>query len=376
MRFMLCSTTLIVITLLNGCKNSPTESVVNNYYYTSDSLTNSNVKPKVTFTVPSDKAIGPFNNTMGGDPTSPLITIQLNKLINVADLDPRSVRLTTDNVDYNLYLSDYVYENTYSNPFMRNILIFAVPFKYLANKTYTVTVDSTLIDIDGYKLSTPYIFSFVPEPRFRVYSESPGYDNLSTISSSPLSLNLNSDVDSSFFGKIQIVPPIRGKWQYNPTSYFLPTVDSSVVYFVYQDTLLYDTKYTISVAADAKDANGLVIGSTFQSSFTTEPFEIASWTSSSETGVSGFSYPNYFSFYFDGALDTSTVRSSVVITPTVSFSISFSNYQYNIGSFSLELQNSQILPNTTYTITLKTTLTSKNGTHMKVPFSYPFTTGS
>ena len=376
MKSTLCSITLIVIILLNGCKNSPTESVVNNYFYSSDSLTNTSVKPKVTYTVPSDKGIGPFNNNLGGNPTSPLITIQFNKLINVVDLDAKSVRLTADNVDYYLSLSDYEYQSAYLNPIMRNILIYAVPFKYLANKTYTVTVDSTLADVDGYRLSVPYVFSFVPEPRFRVYSGSPDYDDVGTIPYSSLSLTLNSNVDSSFFGKIQIAPPIKGRWQYSQSNYYATAVDSTVVYCVYQDTLLYDTKYTISVASDAKDANGLVMGTSFQSSFTTVPFELTSWSSLYETGTGGFSFPNDFNFYFDGTLDTSTVRSSIVITPVVTYLLSFGSYDATLSMFNLELQNNQIRPNTTYTISLKTTITSKNGTHMKVPFTYPFTTGS
>lgn len=374
MRLLIFLSISTLIIFLTGCKGTPTETVTNNYY-TGDSLSNPSVLPKIIFTDPANGAVGPFNSYLYGySPTSPLITIQFNKLYNVQNLRSNSIRLTMDGISSNLYPSDYQTGVGYLNPYLRNILIMEVRSKYLAGKTYTITVDTTLIDIHGYKLSQPYIFSFVPEPRFRMYYGYPNSDAVYPSESISLSITLNSSVDSTFFKKIQISPSIKGNWQFGSSGY--NGIDSTVIYYPTKDTLLFDTKYSISIAGDAKDANGLLISGPSQFSFTTEPLQISSYGYSTGTGPGGFSFPNNFSFRFNGLLDTSTVRSSITITPSVPITISFNSYGGGFNSINMVLQSNKMSPNTLYQITLSTGIRSKNGSYMKKPFTYSFTSGS
>jgi hypothetical protein len=371
---------LSLLIIFTGCKDSATNPVTNNYYYEGDSLSDPHVMPKVIFTNPANGAVGPFiNYDLYNTPQGPQITIQFNKLINIINFNSNSIRLSTQDASYYLTFADYSYSDGYANPSLRNILIFRVSQKYLANKVYTVTVDTTLSDVHGYRLNSPYVFSYTPEPQFRVYSGSPSSlssssNGINPGSFSPITIDLNSKVDTPFFSKIQISPSVNGKWVFTPYSY--STSDSTTVYFTSTDTLLFDTKYTISVAGNAKDANGLIINAPYQFSFTTQPFQVILNGWSSYTGPGGFAVPTNLDFSFNGLIDTSTVRSSISITPYLSFDLSFnysgSNYQYVYVNPNVQ----QMQRNTTYTITINNTVRSIKGVYLKNPYSYSITTGS
>ena len=374
--FLLCLVGIFV-----GCKDTPAGPVTNNYYYNIDSLSNPNIMPKVIFTNPANGAVGPFiSYDLYNSPRSPQITIQFNKLINILNLSSNSIRLSTNNVSYSLTLADYNYSTSYASPSLRNILIFSLGLKYLANKVYTVTVDTTLSDVHGNRLSSPYVFSYTPEPQFRVYSGNPSSqyyytDGINPGSFSPITIDLNSKVDATFFSQIQISPSINGTWVFNPYSY--NTSDSTTVYFTSTDTLLFDTKYTVTVAGSAKDANGLFINAPYQFSFATQPFQVVLNGWSSSTGPGGFTVPTNLDFTFNSFIDPSTVRSSILISPNISFDLTF-YYSFN-GAYRdvyINPNMQQMQRNTTYKITINNTVRSRKGVYLKNPYSYSFTTGS
>ncbi len=359
-----------------GCKESPNSPVTNNYYYYTDSLSDPAVKPKVIFTNPANGAVGPFSNDAiynANIQAGPQIVIQFNKLMNVFNLSSTNVRLTANNVAYPISLADYSY-----SPGLSNLLVFGVGYKYLAGKIYTVTVDTTLLDVHGYKLSAPYTFSFTPEPQFRVYSGTPtsaAYpDGINPGEFSPIIVDLNSKIDTTIFNKFQISPAIAGEWVLNPYTYF--AADSTTAYFVSTDTLAFDTQYTVSVRAGANDVNGLLTKAPYQFSFTTQPFSaiVESW--SSTTGPGGFTVFENIDYSFDGFVDTASIRPSISISPSLSFNLSF--YSYNGGYRDVYLMPNiqQMQRNTTYTITMSTAARSRKGTHLKNAYSYSFTTGT
>lgn len=366
--------TLLYILLLTpiliafGCKEAPNGPVTNNYYYSSDSLSDPNIKPKVIFTNPANGAVGPFitddSNTY---PNSAQIIIQFNKLMNVYYND-NSIRLTVNNTSHNL---------TFVPPYLNNILSFSTSTKYLAKKVYTVTVDTTLFDVDGYRLSSPYIFSYTPEPQFRVYNGSPtSYDfpdGINPGSVGPINLDLNSTIDTTFFSKIQISPAAAGYWILDAADGY--SGDSTFAHFILSDTLLFDTKYTVSVAAGAKDANGLSTTAPFQFSFATQPFEVLSSYYNLSSVPGGFAVVNIISFTFNGFIDTSSVRSAISISPSLSFNLSF---PADNGGF----QEVDVLPNvnqmqrkTTYTVTINSSVRCIRGAYLKNPYSYSVVTG-
>jgi Bacterial Ig-like domain len=364
---------VMLISLLFGCKDAP---VTNIYYSSTDSLSDPNIKPKVIFTNPANGAVGPFNNDdVYNSLSTPQIVIQFNKLMDDYNLGggSGSVRLTSDKSSYPLYLLSL--NNT---PGLSNVLIFSLGYKYLANAKYTVTVDTTLFDVHGYRLSAPYVFSYLPEPQFRVYSCSPNSynypDGIYPGSFSPITLNLNSKIDSTFFSKIQISPPIAGHWAFNVPYYY--SSDSTVAYFSSTDTLLFDTKYSVTVPAGAMDVDGLATKAPFQSSFVTQPFEVSSSGWSSITGPGGFMVMSDIYFSFNATIDTSSVRSSIFISPNLQFNLSFLSVYGGYMEIDVRPNTEQMQRNTTYKITINNTLRSSKGTYLKNSYSTSVATGS
>ncbi len=376
---------LIFFVSFYGCDQVPSESVTNNYYTViGDSLRDPSVMPKIVFTNPVNGSTGPFNNP---DPTqsskSSRITIQLNKLINILDLNSSTVTLRSNNVINPIMFADFVYTSgngyQYQDPYVRNILIYTVQDKYLAGRTYTLTIDTTLADVHGNRLSKPYSISFVPEPSFRVYNVSPTGNTVEADSyypsdySSKISVMFNSKLDSSILNKFTITPPVPGNWSLSNNYYN----DSTMVIFNQLIPFTYNTKYTVSVSGTSTDANDLMIKSPYQFSFTTVPFSVQLNSYSIGQGPGGFNVMNNLGFQFNGPVDTSTVRSAIVVTPSIAYTLSFytnrSIYQYS--GVRVNFNEQQFLPNTTYTITVKPNVKSMMGDGMKDQYTYSYTTG-
>ena len=210
----------VLLFFISGCDQSPIE---NNYYYTGvDSLSDPNTMPRVVFTNPANGSYGPFGNI---DPTQysgpQQITIQFNKLLNIKNIAPTSIILRTDDADYPLSLID-----GYGTIF-NHILVFNVDDRYLASKTYTLIIDTTLTDIHGNKLSAPHIVSFIPEPKFRLFRIYPSSDDIEPSSISSLYLYFNSKVDTTIFSSFSITPNIDGNWTLGDNSYYY---DSLIAY--------------------------------------------------------------------------------------------------------------------------------------------------
>lgn len=365
---------LIIFMVLCSCEKSPTENYYINNYYLSDSLTNPNVQPAVIFTNPKDGDIGPFKDyDRYENLPNPKFTIQFNKLINIPDLPSDAILLkvgeTVIPIDLYNFHED---EDDYSPIFFQNILMFRAPYHiYMANTTYTVTIDTTLEDVHGYRLPEPYTFSFMPEPYFRVYWGYPNVDNISPIHLGDITMNFNSVLNADIFNKISISPEIRGAWRFE-IRYFNP---SYIAYWV-SDTIMHETTYIVSVSEDAQDANGLTIHEPYQFSFTTSPFEVncRGWSGHYHNG---FMVYNDIRFGFNGIVDTSSVKPSMNITPTIPYNISFiATYGVENTGIKIMFDEDQMEESTTYEIAIDTTVHSIKGAHLKEPFSYSFTTGS
>jgi len=352
---------LIILLYAGGCKESPTA----NYYNINvvDSLSNPDVMPRVIFTNPADGTSGPYGSTDPTlDPPYPQITIQFNKLINISHFGGNSISLKTEDADYPLYLIQG-YDDLFTN-----ILVFDPQQRYLAAKTYTLTVDTTFTDVHGNKLSEPFTAVFVPEPKFRVYHVSPTGIDFGPSQVSQIYLLFNSKVDETIFNSLSVSPEIPGSWTLN--NYYN---DSLYAIFNITDDLACNTEYTVTLAANAKDHNGLSIDKSYQFSFKTVPFRVRLESYSSYTGPGGFVILNYLHFRFNAAVDTSTVRSSISVSPQISYDISFP-YGGNYPYVELVFNDEEFQNNTEYTIHFAPTIKSVKGDALE-EYSYSFVTG-
>jgi hypothetical protein len=360
--YLLVLSVFIILLYAGGCKDSPTANYYNTYIV--DSLNNPNVNPRVIFTNPADGSTGPYGST---DPTHwppfPQITIQFNKLINYGNYGGNPVTLKTEDADYPLY-SIFGYDDIFSS-----YLIFELEQRYWAAKTYTLTIDTTFIDVHGKKLSEPFTAVFVPEPKFRVYYVSPTEYNLDPSDVLQIYLLFNSKIDETIFNSLSISPEISGNWTMYDTYYN----DSVQVFFNTTEDPACNTEYTVSLAANAKDHNGLPIDKSYQFSFKTDPFRVELSGYSSYIGPGGFYISNHFEFRFNAAVDTSTVRNSISVSPQISYNIWFPNGA-NSRYVRLDFNEEEFQNNTEYTIHFASTIKSAKGEALE-EYNYKFSTG-
>ena len=144
-----------------------------------EDLTNPNVQPKVLFTYPSNNAIGPFGIYNRGDGYSkPHFTVRFNKLMSKFSVLPGTVTCQGFGrpvivVLYQPYGGGCCPSNSgskaSSDDFYSDVLSFSVidslgyyyypRMLYRVGQTYTVTIDSTLEDINGNHLGQRFTFS-------------------------------------------------------------------------------------------------------------------------------------------------------------------------------------------------------------------------
>ncbi len=353
-----------------GCSDSPTE--VNNYYYLSaDSLSNPNIKPKVIFTSPANGAVGPFENL---DPTNsleqPKITIQFNKLVNIYDVSSDDIFLQYGEHRVPLLLINRNGDN--NSNFLTNILIFKLREFYKVKKTYKLVVNKSLKDVHRYNLE-PYEISFLPEPEFRIIHVFPTTEDVEPAGIDQngyykIRIKFNSKINSAISKYLTIEPNINGVW--------LLKDDSITVDFYPKGIIKHNTQYTISISGEAQDSYGNKIKSPYSFSFKTAPFKVECRGYISYTGSDGFLIFNNFSFRFNEPVDTTSVRQSLTVSPAIDFYVRYlSSTDDHIQHLKINLESSQMKPNTVYSIKFDTSLRSIYGDHLLKPYVFSFRTG-
>jgi len=388
---------LIIPLFLSGCTqtSNPTTDEGN--------LSDPSIKPAVIFTLPANSATGPFDiYNPGSGSALPSFVVQFNKLMSTYSIVPGAI--TCKGFDQPVAVIPHsneiiIYVNSkegsgkkknasseitsqghrsdkpkaYNNILELDIVdseyatyASAPRMAYVLGKTYTITIDTSVQDINGNHLQTPYTFSFTPEPNFRVIESVPADNskNVSITGGSSIGLLFNSPLQSGSASQLKLSPSPNGKW-------VIYSYDSTEAYFSTADTLLYNTTYTITAPASLKDNDGHQLGSNFSSSFTTTPFEVLSVNpANGSTGVSN----NYsLSFAMSGPIDTSTLRSAFTISPGVAGYFSF---YYSEPSYFYFTPTNGYAFNTKYTVTLSTGLKASNGTPLAAPYAMSFTTQS
>ena len=220
-----------------------------------DALTDPNVKPKVIWTSPFDGQVGPITNFWGS------ITIRFNKIMDISTLN-RSLELLPSQTGYawidtnntGLHNGDVAYIGLNSDS----------TTYWEIGQTYTFTVLSTLKDINGNSLLSPYSFTFTPEPYFRVTYTYPQNGSTKVSRQPYIGMDFNNRINfQSFQSSVSISPSIPGNWVY---------FDSyNEVYLNSASELSPNTEYIVTLSTGMQDAQGRALPSTFTFSFTTGP---------------------------------------------------------------------------------------------------------
>ncbi len=234
---------------------------------------------------------------------------------------------------------------------------------YEVGKAYSITIDTTIEDINGNHPVSNISFTYIPEPHFRVVSVFPSKGSKNFDPQSNLSIRFNSSVTISTASSIQIIPAITGSWNLSN--------DSLSLIFTPNPSFKFNTEYTINVKEGTTDVYGNSLQHTFITNFSTEQFLFLH--SNPDSGSVGFNQEDDFTFTFSGPLDTSSIRNGFQIQPSVS---GYFLYPGNNKSTFAFRHSNELLPNTEYIIVLNSAIKGIDGTSLPTNQTIRFTTGN
>ena len=164
-----------------------------------------------------------------------------------------------------------------------------------------------------------------------------------------------------------------------PTPVFLVYLADPVInarfpagYQVYNSYFKVGQAYTITIDSLVHDIYGDYFGSAGSFSFTPEPyFRVTdTYPLNNDTAISPI-YP-YITLRFNSVIDTSTARSSFVLSPAV---VGNATIYYGTWGLSWSLpSNAMLASGTLYTVTIGTSIKDVNGNAPPSPYSFSFTT--
>jgi hypothetical protein len=220
---------------------------------------------------------------------------------------------------------------------------------------YTVTVTTALKSLNGTHLAAAISESFSTISLKVVYSyPQNGYTDIPT--SSNIRIYFNAPVDSiSLSQGFQIIPPVAGTFYKYSNSEF---------YFNLTAGLAVATQYIVTVLPTVRSMYGnTTLAQPYTFSFKTIGLSLT-WSdiNSLRYNVQEF---QQFNFQFNASLDTSTVTDAIQLSPPIAIKLV---YYDDMTGFTL-IPLKPWLPDTMYTLTILTSIRSKDGVSMSNPYT-------
>ena len=265
---------LFIVVFLAGCDSSQGIAP------TSSTTTGTGIAPTVVWTDPYPGAVGPNIMEPGN-----VVRIRFSTL-----MDTRSVihGVTISPVNQGVFIDTsaaypiegttfafpltptpfwltYVLDPVINSRFPAGYQVYNSYFK--VGQAYTITIDSTAMDIYGDLFGAAAYFLFTPEPSFRVTDTYPFNNDTAVSRSNPyITVRFNSVIDTTTAkSSFTLTPPVGGNASiYYGTwglSWSLPS----------GSMLASETKYTVTIGTSIKDVNGNAQPSPYSFSFTTAP---------------------------------------------------------------------------------------------------------
>jgi hypothetical protein len=226
--------------------------------------------------------------------------------------------------------------------------------------TYTVTVGKEATDVTNRKLGINFQKVLVPEPVLRIRTTYPENNDTSVYFISSIYATFNSPVDpNSLSNNITISPYVKGSWVSNYSN--LENIS-----FYPDSSFRGNTWYEITFSTGIKDTlnNHLPYPATFR--FKTIPFRVTStypWD-----GQQYVNRSENITAFFSAYIDTSSVRNAVTISPPVNGMFDIYNTQFIFDPYQ------SLLPDTTYTVTIRSSMRSRAGDTLATPYLFSFKT--
>ena len=328
-----------------------------------EALTDPSIMPKIIYIYPPANSQGPYEDFSGNQ-----MIVRFNKIMDRTSVK-RALSLISPQGDLRID-TQQIYQRGGDEFILYPRLItddnYIYSYKWKLGQSYLLSIAASAKDVNGNSLDA-YSMTFLPEPYFRITRNYP--ENSSTgINTSPsIYLYLNSPVDTTIFSSIQITPAIKGKWEYMYGGYYGYTGDSTGLRYSYEEALPLNTTYILNIHTTAKDKYGNPLAQEFVSRFTTSIFKVTN--TSPVNGSSDIISNSSINVRFSGSIDTGTVRNAIKISPFVE-----GKFYMNYNSEFYFYPTDGLLPNTMYTVTIDTSLRSKDGLSILNPYIFSFTT--
>ncbi|MBA4313640.1 MAG: hypothetical protein C0417_13530 [Chlorobiaceae bacterium] len=234
---------------------------------------------------------------------------------------------------------------------------------FKVGQSYTVTVGKEATDVTYRKLESDNQKNLLPEPVVRMINSYPANNDTSVYLSSSLSGTFNSPIDSnSLPTNVTITPYVDGKWS---TDYYS---SRNHIVFIPKSGFKGNTWYEISFSTGVKDTFNNHLASPITLRFKTAPFKITNtypWNGQQNV----YQWEN-ISASFSNYIDTSSVRSAFSISPQVEGMFTYYNMQFYFDPYQ------SLLANTTYTVTIRSSIRSITGDTLATPHTFSFKTSN
>lgn len=243
------------------------------------------------------------------------------------------------------------------------------PRDQLATSTiYQVTIDTTVSDTAGMKLTEPYQSRFTTEP-VRIEYTYPGHNHVSVSPKTTIRIRFNAymnteSVEAAFTMMNSELEEVTGDFYW-----------SSLTYLEFEPSppLATDERYTVTIEATASDVSGSTLPAPYWFSFVTQPLMVTS-TSPADQSSSVPTSTGVWVF-FNTHMDAESVNSAFQMVDSELKTVT-GEYIWPSLSYIVFQPVSPLAGAETYTVTIDASAKDLHGKSLDGPFSFWFRTAS
>lgn len=236
----------------------------------------------------------------------------------------------------------------------------------VAGESYWVSLDATVMSVDGQSLETPYEWGFQTAAP-RVVDISPGNGETGILLDVPVYVTFNTPMDQARTGAAFRMESETGDAVPGTISW----KDHGTV-LVYSPTvrLALGRTYRVQIGESARAAASTPLENPMVWSFTTvESPKLLGFSPANGSETFGINVP--IQLRFAGAIEPSTLEASVEISPSVDLEQRYGYFDPEEGAYYLSWDRE---PRTRYCITVTTSLSDIYGNHLREPAAFCFMT--
>lgn len=320
----------------------------------SQSLTDPSIQPQIIATHPTANSVGPYEDFANKE-----IQIRFNKIMDRTSIkravslysNMQNLRIDTSNIHS---IGGDVFTFHPIDSYGRRTFLWGI------KEVDTFKISTSVKDVNGNYLSSPFVMTFKPEPALRVVSVFPVEGATGVPSDTSVLLQFNSSIDRSIVSSLEIQPSLGGRWE---------IIDATSIRFRPDTSFKTNTTYTIKVYKYANDVYGNLLPKEFVSSFTTGYFTVI--LTSPSDGSENVSLYRSISVMFNSPLDISSVPGAFKITPQLAGQLNLYE-RHTVFTF---VPEPELAAESIYTVTIDTTLRSIRGDKLSAPHQFSFATG-